>query len=79
MVRHVWRPCGREPPETPENSEKCVGIDVGILTYAHNSEWTAVGPLNLTDERDRLEREQRKLSRKQHGSKDCMQIAQPVL
>jgi putative transposase len=58
----------REPPEPPENPEKCVGIDVGILKYAHDTDGTAVGPLDLSDERERLEREQRKLSRKQHGS-----------
>ncbi len=58
----------REPPAKPENPEKCVGIDVGILKYAHDTDGAAVGSLNLSDERGRLEREQRKLSRKQHGS-----------
>jgi len=58
----------REPPEPPENPEKCVGIDVGILKYAHDTDGTAVGSLDLSDERERLEREQRSLSRKQHGS-----------
>ncbi len=55
-------------PEKPENPEKCVGIDVGILKYAHDTDGTAVGSLDLSDERERLEREQRKLSRKKHGS-----------
>ena len=41
---------------------------MGILTYAHDTDGTAVGSLDLSDERERLEREQRKLSRKQHGS-----------
>jgi len=50
------------------NPEKCVGIDVGILTYAHDTDGMAVGSLDLSDERERLEREQRKLSRKEHGS-----------
>jgi len=58
----------RELPETPENPETCVGIDEGILKYAHDTDGTAVGSLDLSVERDRLEREQRKLSRKQHGS-----------
>ena len=58
----------RESPEPPENPEKCVGIDVGILKYTHDTDGTAVGSLDLSDERERLEREQRKLSRKQHGS-----------
>jgi len=47
----------REPPEPPENPEKCVGIDVGILKYAHDTDGTAVGSLDLTDKRERLERE----------------------
>jgi putative transposase len=58
----------REPPDPPENPEKCVGIDVGILKYAHDTDGATVGSLDLSDERERLEREQRKLSRKQHGS-----------
>jgi putative transposase len=41
---------------------------VGILKYAHDTDGTAVGSLDLSDERERLEREQRKLSRKEHGS-----------
>jgi len=55
-------------PEKPVNPEKCVGIDVGILTYAHDTDGTAVGSLDLFDERERLERAQRDLSRKEHGS-----------
>ena len=45
-----------------------VGIDVGILKYAHDTDDTAVGSLDLSEERERLEREQRNLSRKEHGS-----------
>ena len=41
---------------------------MGILKYAHDSDGTAVGSLDLSDEHERLEREQRKLSRKDHGS-----------
>ncbi|MDJ1434239.1 transposase [Halostagnicola sp. A-GB9-2] len=58
----------REPPTKPENPERRVGIDVGILKYAHDTDGHAVGSLDLSDERERLEREQRKLSRKEHGS-----------
>ncbi|GAA0255942.1 RNA-guided endonuclease InsQ/TnpB family protein [Haladaptatus pallidirubidus] len=58
----------REPPTKPENSERCVGIDVGILKYAHDTDGQAVGSLDLSDERKCLEREQRKLSRKVYRS-----------
>ncbi len=58
----------REPPEKPDVPENVVGIDVGILTYAHDTDGHAVESVDLSDERDRLEREQRKLSRKEHGS-----------
>jgi putative transposase len=58
----------RKPPEKPDELTDVVGIDVGILKYAHDTDGTAVESLDLSDERERLEREQRKLSRKQHGS-----------
>jgi putative transposase len=50
------------------DAENMVGIDVGILKYAHDTDNTAVKSLDLTDERHRLEREQRKLSRKKYES-----------
>ena len=56
------------PPAKPDEPEQCVGIDVGILKFAHDTDGTAVGSLDLSDERDRLEHEQRVLSRKEHGS-----------
>ncbi|THE66490.1 transposase [Salinadaptatus halalkaliphilus] len=58
----------REPPEKPDQPKNAVGIDVGILKYAHETDGHAVESVDLSDERDRLEREQRKLSRKEHGS-----------
>jgi putative transposase len=39
-----------------------------ILKYVHGSDGFAVGSLDLSDDRDRLEREQRSLSRKERGS-----------
>ncbi|WP_435156935.1 RNA-guided endonuclease InsQ/TnpB family protein [Haladaptatus sp. DFWS20] len=57
-----------DPPGKPEVPSKCVGIDVGILRYAHDTDGIAVGSLDLSDERERLERAQRDLSRKEHGS-----------
>jgi putative transposase len=59
---------GKEEPAKPESPDRCIGIDLGILKYAHDTDGHAVGPLDLQDERERLTREQRSLSRKQHGS-----------
>ncbi len=57
-----------EPPKPPVEPTNCVGIDVGILKYAHDTDGTAIGSLDLSVERARLEREQRALSRKEYGS-----------
>jgi putative transposase len=57
-------------PLSEINAENMVGIDVGILKYAHDTDGTAVESLDLTDERHRLEREQRNLSRKAYESKN---------
>lgn len=57
----------REPPDPPENPKKCVGIDVGIPKYLHDTDGTTVESVDLSDERERLEREQRKLLWKQTG------------
>ena len=66
------------PPEKPANPEECVGIDVGILKYVHDTDGTAVESLDLSDERDRLERSQRDLSRKEHGSANWEKQRQDV-
>ncbi len=58
----------REPPKKPDELTDVVGIDVGILTYAHDTDETAVESLNLTGEHELLESEQRKLSRKEQRS-----------
>lgn len=55
------------PPAKPKNPERVVGIDVGILEYAHDTDGHAVGSLNLPAEQKRLEHEQRVLSRKDHA------------
>jgi putative transposase len=68
VVRHSRHRDPHDPPEKPENPENCVGIDVGILKYTHDTDGTPVESLELSDERERLERAQRDLSRKQHGS-----------
>jgi putative transposase len=61
------------PPAKPDDPEKVVGIDVGILKYAHDTDGRAVGSLDLSAERNRLDRERRKLSRKEHGSANWTQ------
>jgi putative transposase len=59
---------GDDPPAKPDSPERCVGIDMGILKFAHDTDGFALGPLDLSNERNRLDRERRKLSRKEHGS-----------
>ena len=72
----------KENPEKPSldeiNTDDMVGIDVGILKYAHDTDGVAVGSLDLSDERDRLEREQRSLSRKEHRSNNWENQRQTV-
>ncbi|MDT3435530.1 transposase [Haloarcula sp. 1CSR25-25] len=59
-------------PEKPNvddlDAEDCVGVDLGISNYIYTSDGDSVDWLNLSDEYDRLRREQRSLSRKEHGS-----------
>ena len=77
-----WYACfavdGKETPEKPEQPERCVGIDVGILKYAHDTDGTAVESLDLSAERKRLERAQRDLSQKEHWSNNWEQQRQVV-
>ena len=59
-------------PEKPDVDEldasNSVGIDLGILNYIHTSDGKTVEWIDLEDDYERLRREQRKLSRKEHGS-----------
>jgi putative transposase len=61
-----------DEPEKPAvediNPEDTVGLDLGVLNFVHDSDGRSVGRLDLTADRERLEREQRSLSRKQEGS-----------
>ena len=63
--------------EKPEKSdvdnidvEDTVGLDLGVLNFIYDSDGRSIGRLGLSDERDRLEREQRSLSRKQYESRN---------
>ena len=62
----IERDC--EAPAKPEHPEQCVGVDVGILKYVHDTDGLAAGSLDLSVNRERHEHDQRKLSRKEHGS-----------
>jgi putative transposase len=59
-------------PEKPDvddvDVEDCIGIDLGINNYMYTSDGDSVDWLDLSDEYDRLHREQHSLSRKEHGS-----------
>ncbi|QKY19602.1 IS200/IS605 family element transposase accessory protein TnpB [Halolamina sp. CBA1230] len=55
-------------PEKPDNPEEVVGIDLGILKYTHDTDGCAIESPDFSEERERLERAQRDLSRKEHGS-----------
>ena len=69
------------PAKTPLDeidTDEMVGIDVGLLKYAHDTDGTAVESLDLSEERDRLEREQRKLSRKEYESNNWEKQRQTV-
>ncbi len=59
-------------PEKPDvdslDTSNSVGIDLGILNSIHTSDGKTVDWLDLEDEYERLQREQRKLSRKEIGS-----------
>lgn len=59
-------------PEKPDaedvDAEDTVGLDLGVLNFIHDSDGRSIGRLNLSDARDRLEREQHSLSRKEYES-----------
>jgi Probable transposase. len=41
---------GNKEPAKPDNLDRCIGIDVGILKYAHGTDGRAVGSLDLRKE-----------------------------
>jgi len=62
----------QDVPEKPEPSERdtedTVGLDLGIMSFIHDSDGREIDRLDLSSDRERLEREQRTLSRKEHRS-----------
>jgi len=71
----AWYAClnvERDAPETPDpkeiNVEDTVGLDLGILNFIHDSDGRHITRPDLSSDRERLEREQRNLSRKEHRS-----------
>ncbi|MCD2205269.1 RNA-guided endonuclease InsQ/TnpB family protein [Halobacterium sp. KA-6] len=71
-----------ETPSKPQLAEidvdDCIGVDLGITSYIRTSENLSVETLDLSDEYDRYAREQRKLSRKNHGSANWEKQRQQV-
>lgn len=58
-----------EPPEPEDiNPEDTVGIDLGILSFVHDSDDVAVTPPDVSKELRRIKKRHRELSRKDHGS-----------
>ncbi|MFH5801221.1 RNA-guided endonuclease InsQ/TnpB family protein [Haladaptatus sp. CMAA 1911] len=61
-----------DEPDAPDLSgltaDKCVGIDLGILSYIHTSDDCSVACLDLSDSYNCYARAQRSLARKEHES-----------
>jgi putative transposase len=57
-----------KPDVNSLDASNSVGLDLGILNYIHTSDGKTLEWLDLDGEYERLRREQRELSRKEHGS-----------
>lgn len=72
----------QEEPEKPDIEDidpaDTVGIDLGVLNFIYDSDGRSVDRLNLTDDREQLEREQRSLSRKEYESNNWEKQRQRV-
>ena len=66
-----------DTPEKPAvediDTDETVGLDLGVLNFIHDSDGRSIGRLDLSDDRKRLEREQRLLSRKDYESNNWEQ------
>jgi len=67
-----------KPPVESLSVDDCVGIDLGVLNYVHDSNGVVVDRLDLSDDRERLERQQRLLSRKEYESNNWENQRQEV-
>jgi putative transposase len=67
-----------KPPVESLSVDDCVGIDLGVLNYVHDSNGVVVDRLDLSDDRERLERQQRLLSRKEYESNNWEKQRQEV-
>ncbi|MFQ3293590.1 MAG: putative transposase [Halobacteriales archaeon] len=72
----------RNEPDKPDPAEidpdDTVGLDLGILNFIHDSDGRSIDRLDLSDDRERLEREQRSLSRKEYESNNWEKQRQRV-
>ena len=71
----AWYACLNVEGDTPDkpdptkiDTEDTVGVDLGIVTFIHDSDGRQINRLELSNDRERLKREQRNLSRKEHNS-----------
>lgn len=67
-VDKPWEDMPEKPAVDEIDAEDMVGIDLGVLAFAHTSDGVAYERLDLDDEYDRLAREQRKFDQKEKGS-----------
>ena len=81
----AWYACLNAEQSTPDKPDTddidttdTVGIDLGITSFIHDSDGRIINRLDLSTDRERLEREQRSLSRKQYGSNNWEQQRQCV-
>ncbi|PSQ16752.1 transposase [Halobacteriales archaeon QS_8_69_26] len=81
----AWYAClnvERDAPDKPDpreiDTDDTVGIDLGITSFIHDSDGRQISRLDVSAGRDRLEREQRTLSRKDHGSNNWEKQRQTV-
>lgn len=67
-VDKPWSDLPEKPAVETIDAEDMVGIDLGVLNFAHTSDGVSYGRVDLDDEYERLTREQRNLARKEKGS-----------